>query len=108
MKTLSGWSIKNNVVVGRHAHARTVNTDAPNQPDLFRLEDYVVSSVMAGTIWLVRRNGFTDAERRIRGNIRNACVGQSVFQLENMMLDRDGFERDCIEEFKMELEAEQR
>lgn len=108
MKTLRGWSIKNDVVVGRHAHARTVNTDAPNQPDLFRLEDYLVSSVMAGTIWLIRRYPFTDAERRIRGNIRNACVGQTVFQLENMMLDRDGFERDCIEEYKMELEAEQR
>ena len=114
MNTLGMWASKNNVVVSRHAHARCVAIDAPHQADLFRLEDYRVSSVAAGTIWLVRREPFTEDEKRIRGNVRNGCVGQTVFQLENLMLDFNergpvmSFSRDCVEEFKMELEAEER
>ncbi|OYW73581.1 MAG: hypothetical protein B7Z37_20945 [Verrucomicrobia bacterium 12-59-8] len=106
MKTLRGWADKNNVIVVRHAHARAVAAESPNRSDLYRLDDYVVSSVAAGTIWLVRRNLFTEAERSIRSTMRNACVGQSVSELETMMLEREGFERDCIEEYKIELELE--
>jgi hypothetical protein len=109
MKTLRSWSIKNDVVVGRHGHARHVRADAPNQAGLFGLDDYRVSSVAAGTVWLIRREPFTESERNTRANIRNACVGQTVFQLENMLVDyKYDFGRDCIEEFLMELQAEQR
>ena len=107
MKTLRGWAEKNNVVVVRHAHARAVAYDSPNRSDLYRLDDYVVSSVAAGTIWLIRRHLFTEAEKNTRMNIRNACVGQTVSQLENMLVDyKYEFGRDCIEEYKIELELE--
>jgi len=103
---LSTWAAKNDIVVGHHAHARTVASDAPDRYALFRLEDYYVSAVNAGTIWLIRRNEFSNTERTIRGNIRNACVGQSVMQLESM-LDREEFGRDCIEEYMMEIRLEE-
>lgn len=106
---LKEWQANNNVVVGRHAHARTVNTTAPNQPDLFHLEDYIVSSVSAGTIWLIRRNGFSESEKTQRTNIRNACVGVPIRQLESLSEDETNiFRMDCIDEFIMELEAEER
>ena len=106
---LRGWADKNNVVVAKHAHARTVNDDAPNQSDLFHLEDYLISSVAAGTIWLVRREPFSENERLIRGHVRNACVGQTIQQLENHLIDfRGDFYEDCVNEFLMELRAEER
>lgn len=109
MNTLRSWANKNDVVVARHGHARTVSADAPNQSDLFRLDDYLVSSVAAGTVWLIRREPFTPAERQLRGNVRNACVGQKVRELERLYGDHtDMFTQDCIQEYLFELEAEER
>lgn len=117
MKTLRMWADKNNVVVSRHAHARCVRADAPNQSDLFRLDDYRVSSVAAGTVWLVRREPFTTEEKTIRGHARNGCVGLTSIQLDSMLQDYTEkasryrnmeFTRDCVEEFLMEVEAEER
>lgn len=110
MNTLRSWANRNNVVVSRHAHARCVAADSPNQSDLFRLEDYRVSSVAAGTIWLIRRNGFTDAERQQRGNIRNLCVGAKLHELEELEAnsDRGEFWRDCVAEYILEVKAEMR
>lgn len=108
MKTLRSWANKNNVIVSRHAHARCVSNDAPNQAELFRLDDYFVSAVAAGTIWLTRRASRTAAENMIRGNIRNACVGMSIIQIDSWKDTLSEFSRDCAEEFQMELEAEER
>jgi len=107
MHFLSTWAAKNDIVVGRHAHARTVANDVPNRSDLFRFEDYYVSAVSGGTIWLIRRHEFSTTERTIRGNIRNACVGQTVRELELWKDDHpNGFSRDCIEEYLMEVRLE--
>ena len=106
---LRSWADKNNVVVGRHAHARTVSTDAKNQSDLFRLSDYRVSSVCAGTIWLVRREPLTHQENVEKQNYRNAATGMTIAEVENMLVDyKYDFGRDCLEEFLYELEAEER
>lgn len=108
MRTLQGWATKNNVVITKHCHARCLRADAPNQSDLFRLDDYYVSSIVAGTIWMVRRNLFESSyEKNTRSNIRNSCVGLSMLQLHSYMQSREGFERDCIEEFMMELKVEE-
>lgn len=110
MKTLKSWAKANNVVVGRHAHARTVAIDAPNQTDLYRLEDYIVSSVAAGTIWLIRRHPFTNQDKNERSNFRNAAVGMTIREIEFMLINHYGYEfgRDCLEEFLFELQAEER
>ena len=109
MRTLQGWATKNNVVVSRHCHARCVASNAPNQSELFRLDDYYVSSITGGTIWLIRRNErFSESEKNIRANIRNSCVGMTLIRLDLYMHEREGFERDCIEEFLMEMQAEER
>jgi len=110
MNTLRSWANKNNVVVSRHAHARCVPIDAKNQKDLWWLEDYRVSSVAAGTIWLIRRNEFTPAERQQRGNIRNLCVGCKLHQLEEMAEQNtvSEFYSDCVQEFILEVKAEMR
>jgi len=109
MKTLRNWANQNDVVVARHGHARTVAANEPNQAELFQLEDYIVSSVAAGTVWLIRRHPFTNQERIERGNFRNAAVGMSIIQIEEMLVDyKHEFGRDCLEEFLMELQAEER
>lgn len=110
MKTLRSWANKNNVVVSRHAHARCVAGDAPNQSDLFHLDDYIVSGVAAGTIWLVRREPFTTSERQRRMNIRNLCVGCNLQQLEDMVEQNTDseFYSDCVAEYILEVKAEMR
>lgn len=107
MRTLQGWATKNNVVVIKHCHARCLSIDVPNQSELFRLDDYYVSGIRAGTIWMVRRNPLSESEKNTRSNIRNSCVGLSMLQLNSYMQSREGFERDCIEEFMMELKVEE-
>ena len=114
MNTLRSWADKNDVIVSRHGHARCVRTDSPNQADLFRLDDYRVSSVAAGTVWLIRKAPFTEGEKFVRSNVRNGCVGQTTTQLDDLIEQFNNrgstmsFSRDCVEEFQMELEAEER
>jgi hypothetical protein len=108
MKTLRNWANKNNVVVAKHAHARCVGMSAPKQSSLYDLIDYRVSSIACGTIWLIRREPFSQNEMMIRGNIRNACVGQSLLQLYSMLQDSSDFRRDCIEEYIHEMECVER
>lgn len=99
MKTLQGWAAKNNIVVSRHCHARCVAVIAPNKSELFRLDDYYVSSVTGGTIWLIRRNPFSESEKNIRANIRNSCVGMTLIRLDLYMHEREGFERIASKNF---------
>lgn len=110
MNTLKSWANANNVVVQRHAHARCVPADSKNQSLLFRLDDYRVSSVAAGTIWLVRREPFTTAELQQRMNIRNLCVGCNLPQLEDMVEQNtvSEFYSDCVAEYILEVKAEMR
>src|SRR6185312_9195701 len=109
MKTLRSWADENNVVVARHAHARCVPADCKNQSKLFQLEDYRVSSVAAGTIWLVRRNPFTPAESTHRTRIRNLCVGMKLHELEEIeQTNVNSFYSDCVAEYILELKAEMR
>jgi hypothetical protein len=105
---LQEWATKNEQHIAKHAHARCVASNVPNQPDLFHLDDYVVSSVTGGTIWLVRRQPFTEAELSLRGTMRNWCCGQKLLELSLTKIGYSDFSRDCIEEYIMELEAEER
>ena len=113
MNSLNQWSQKNNIVVSHCGHARIVQFDNnPNRADLWRLRDYIVSGVRAGSIWLIRRELFTESEKTVRGHLRNACVGCSTIEIESMILTfnetNQPFSRDCAEEFLMELKAEER
>ena len=59
--TLFEWEVKTGVYVGSHdSGARWVPGSTLRMTDtarrrLWHLDDYLVSSVMGGTIWLVRR-----------------------------------------------------
>lgn len=58
--TLEQWSQRYSVVVGTHdSGCRYVMDEFPScneaRTHLFRLTDYIVSSIVAGTIWLVKR-----------------------------------------------------
>jgi hypothetical protein len=108
---LKNWSVANNVAIGRHAHARCVPVGSPNSSKLFHLDDYRVSTVSGGTIWLVLKREWNDAEKRERANIRNLCVGAgSLLQLDYLLKleGKSDFWCGCVEEYIFELKAEMR
>ena len=105
--TLQEWHNNNNVCIARHAHARCLPSDCANKSQLFHLDDYYVSSVTGGTIWMIRKKPFSEKEIAIRDDVRNSCKGKSLIQLDLYMNCSEGFARDCIEEFLMEAEGQQ-
>lgn len=110
---LRQWSERNKITVIPHCHARIVSDNCgPNRVDLWRLDDYRVSGVMAGSIWLVRREPLTSREQTIRGHVRNFAVGLKESELRREMElseeRNDHFRRDCLEEYLIELLAESR
>ncbi len=105
--TLKEWQQNNNVCIARHAHARCLPSDCANKSQLFHLDDYYVSSIAAGTIWMIRKKPFSEKEIANREDIRNSCKGMTLAQLDLYMNCSYDFARDCIEEFLMEAEAQQ-
>lgn len=106
--TLQEWHQNNNVCIARQAHARCLPFDCANRSQLFHLDDYCVSSVTGGTIWLIRKKPFSEKEIARREDIRNSCKGMTLAQLDVYMNCSYDFARDCIEEFLIEAQAQQR
>jgi len=56
--TLQEWSTKFNVVVNQHPNGASyvpITINNSSYMELWHLSDYLVSSIQAGTIWLVPR-----------------------------------------------------
>lgn len=98
---LREWATKKGIQPTKHGSQRAVPIDR-DDPDLHKLSDWKVSSVAAGSIWLI----LMPDKRHKRNNIRNFFLTATRPELEQAIVDRkdDPFAVECLTELIEELE----